>query len=104
MPTRPASSYLETIHGLQTGRPPLIDLKTEKELQSFILKSIKANLLSSAHDISDGGLAVALSECSIESDLGVEINLFLDHQRSDKILFGEGGSRILVSISSEKLT
>ncbi len=100
--TLSASSYLEVIHGLQTGRPPLIDLNIEKKLQSFLLNLIKNKLLSSAHDISDGGLAVALSESSIDSGLGVDINLFVENQRIDKVLFAEGGSRIIVSVSSEK--
>lgn len=60
--TLSASSYLEYIHNLVTGRPPETNIELEKLVQSFLRKSITNNFISSAHDISKGGLLVALSE------------------------------------------
>ena len=61
---------------------------------------IQKNLLVSAHDLSDGGLCVAIAESCISSRLGAKILLSDYTQRTDKILFGEGGPRFLISISS----
>ena len=96
-----ATSYLEYIHGLVKGRPPEIDLYEEKLCQKLIREGILNDFILSSHDISDGGLAVALSECCISSSMGAYIELN-DTQREDKILFGEGGSRIIFSIDNNK--
>ena len=93
-----ASSYLEYFHGEITGRPPKIDLQDEKFCQSFLRRAILENYIVSAHDISDGGLAVALSESCILSSKGATIDLENDSERIDNILFSEGGSRILFSV------
>jgi phosphoribosylformylglycinamidine synthase len=97
-----ASSYLEYFHGEITGRPPKIDLVDEKLCQSFIRKAILKRFLVSSHDISDGGLAISLAECSILSAKGVTIELHNDGKRDDNLLFAEGGSRIIFSIDSMK--
>ncbi len=97
-----ATAYLETIHGLVTGRPPKPDLELEYYLQTFLRKSIRDGFINSAHDISDGGLAVALAECSINSNLGVQIDIPLSNSRIDRLLFAEGGSRVLVSVPANK--
>jgi len=96
-----ASSYLEYFHGQVTGRPPDINLEDEKLCQEIIRNSINKNFIVSCHDISDGGLSVALAECSILSGLGAQINI-RDDIREDKLLFGEGGSRIIFSIDINK--
>ena len=96
-----ASSYLEYFHGQVTGRPPEINLEDEKLCQEIIRNSINKDFLVSCHDISDGGLSVALAECSILSGLGAQINI-RDDIREDKLLFGEGGSRIIFSIDINK--
>ncbi len=93
-----ASSYLEYFHGLVTGRPPKIDLQDEKYCQSFLRDAILKNYIASSHDVSDGGLAVALSECCILSDKGAHIQLEENNVRKDNILFSEGGSRIIFSL------
>ena len=95
-----ASSYLEYIHGQITGRPPKIDLEDEKYCQSFLRLGILKDLIISAHDISDGGLAVGLSECCILSSRGANISLQDKNVREDNLLFSEGGSRIIFSVSS----
>ncbi len=96
-----ATSYLEYFHGQVTGRPPSLNLIDEKLCQLFIRNGILNNLIISSHDISDGGLAIALAEACILSDKGASINLTAD-DRKDSLLFSEGGSRIIFSISHMK--
>ena len=97
-----ASSYLEYFHDLVTGRPPKINLQDEKYCQSFLRDAIMKNYIVSSHDVSDGGLAVALSECCILSDMGATIQLEEKDVRIDSLLFSEGGSRIIFSVKKEK--
>lgn len=97
--TLAASSYLEYFHGEITGRPPKIDLQDEKFCQSFLRDAILKKFIISSHDISDGGLAVALSECCLLSSKGAIIELNDDSIRIDNILFSEGGSRIIFSLN-----
>ncbi|ABB49064.1 phosphoribosylformylglycinamidine synthase subunit II [Prochlorococcus marinus str. MIT 9312] len=97
-----ASSYLEYFHGEITGRPPKIDLQDEKFCQSFLRNAILNNFVVSSHDISDGGLAIALAECCILSAKGATIELEKDLNRDDNVLFSEGGSRIIFSIDKMK--
>ncbi len=96
-----ATSYLEYFHGQITGRPPSLNLIDEKLCQLFIRNGILNNLIISSHDVSDGGLAIALAEACILSDKGASINL-IANQRIDSLLFSEGGSRIIFSISHIK--
>ncbi|MBO8221892.1 phosphoribosylformylglycinamidine synthase subunit PurL [Prochlorococcus marinus str. XMU1401] len=97
-----ASSYLEYFHGEITGRPPKIDLLDEKFCQNFLRNAILNSLVVSSHDISDGGLAIALAESCILSARGATIELEKDLNRVDNLLFAEGGSRIIFSISKIK--
>jgi phosphoribosylformylglycinamidine synthase len=97
-----ASSYLEYFHGEVTGRPPKLDLSDEKFIQSFLRNAIKKSFVVSAHDISDGGLAIALAECCILSSKGATIELQSNLNRNDNLLFAEGGSRIVFSIDKMK--
>ena len=96
------SSYLERIHGLVTGRPPLIDLALERQVQAFLRQVSSQGLVASAHDLSDGGLAVAAAECCMASGLGARLDLPASGERLDRILFGEGGARILVSVAAAR--
>jgi phosphoribosylformylglycinamidine synthase len=97
-----ASSYLEYFHGEITGRPPKIDLSDEKFCQSFLRNAILKGFVVSSHDISDGGLAIALAESCILSSKGAFIELEKDSNRDDNLLFAEGGSRIIFSISKKE--
>ena len=92
------TSYLERVHGAVTGRPPVIDLELEKRVQACLRKLIAAGLVASAHDLSDGGLAVAAAECCIASGLGAHLEIPAGALRLDRLLFAEGGARILVSV------
>ncbi len=100
--TLAASSYLEYFHGLVTGRPPKIDLKDEKYCQSFLREAILKNFIISSHDVSDGGLAIALAECCILSSMGATVNLEGNNIRKDNLFFSEGGSRIIFSINKKQ--
>jgi phosphoribosylformylglycinamidine synthase len=93
------SSYLERLHGAVTGRPPEIDLALERSVQGFLRQAIASGLVRSAHDLSDGGLAVAAAECCIASGLGAHLEIPASSQRLDRLLFAEGGARILVSVA-----
>ena len=85
-----------------TGRPPKIDLLDEKFCQSFLRNAILNSFVVSSHDISDGGLAIALAECCILSSKGATIELEGDFNRDDNLLFAEGGSRIIFSIDKRR--
>ncbi len=97
-----ASSFLEYIHGLKTGRPPEVDLFLENQVHSFLRKIIKKGIINSAHDLGDGGLAVAIAECCISSGFGANIMLPTSFSRLDRLLFAEGGARVLVSCSTDQ--
>jgi len=99
--TLAATSYLEYFHGKVEGRPPKLDLNDEKTCQSFVRSGILSDLIVSCHDVNDGGLATALSESCILSLKGAEITIN-ETQREDKLLFAEGGSRIVFSINQDK--
>jgi phosphoribosylformylglycinamidine synthase len=94
------SEYLKTIHGLKKGRCPAIDLKLEKAVQKTTLEAIEKGLVKSAHDCSEGGLAVALSEGCITNPskkIGARVQLGSAEIRKDALLFGETQSRIILS-------
>jgi phosphoribosylformylglycinamidine synthase len=98
------TEYLAREHGLETGRPPALDLEREKRVQSLCLEAIRSGWVSSAHDCSDGGLAVALAECCIIGGRGAEVILPESEKgiRPDARLFGETQSRILLSVPPER--
>ncbi|MBD2296913.1 phosphoribosylformylglycinamidine synthase subunit PurL [Anabaena sphaerica FACHB-251] len=99
-----ASEYLATIHNTVAGKPPRVDFDLERSVQKVCREGIRGGWVRSAHDTSEGGLTVALAECCLSGNLGAEINLEIsaDHDsRFDEVLFGEGGARILVSVSKE---
>jgi len=99
-----ASEYLHTIFNQAKGTVPPLDLELEKQLQDALLQAIQSGMVKSAHDCSEGGLAVALAECCIsnrEHQFGAQIVLH-DSIRTDCLLFGEAQSRIIVSATPDK--
>lgn len=101
-----ASEYLAWLHGKVAGVPPWIDLALEKRVQSVCRQAIQDGLVRSAHDVSEGGLAVALAECCISGPgpaLGAEVELPADGMRADAVLFGESQSRIVLSLHRRHL-
>jgi phosphoribosylformylglycinamidine synthase II len=97
------SELLKVVHGTVAGRPPRLDLDVEKRLFALVLDAADAGLLCSAHDCSDGGLAVTLAECSFrgeEPGLGGKFDL-PGSLRPDVLLFSESPSRMVVSTRDE---
>lgn len=92
------SEFQKVVHGVTEGRPPQIDLDTEKKLLDAVLGAIRDGLVASAHDLSEGGLAVALAESCISGKLGADVSL-QSELRADIALFSESQSRILLSAS-----
>lgn len=97
------SEYLAAIHGIVAGKPPIVDFDLERRVQAVTREGIRQSWVCSAHDCAEGGLAVALAEACISSQLGAQINLgkMESSSRWDEVLFGESASRILVSIAPE---
>lgn len=100
------SEYLSLIHGIEAGVPPRIDLEGEKRLHSVLLDSIAEGLLASCHDLSDGGLAAALAECSLNSGQGALILLKkADGENALPLsarLFGEAQGRAVVTVRTDR--
>jgi phosphoribosylformylglycinamidine synthase len=97
-----ASEYLAIRFGLVQGEPPLLDLVREQAVQRACLEAIREGIICSAHDCSDGGLAVALAESCLGAagtPIGVDVQLD-DTIRPDALLFGESQSRIIVSMKA----
>lgn len=99
------TEYLRTIFGINSGLPPSINLKNEKNLHDLCLLAISECIIKSAHDISDGGLAIALAECCISNkDNQNGANIILNNDvRNDALLFGESQSRIICSLEENNL-
>jgi phosphoribosylformylglycinamidine synthase len=98
------SEYLSVLHRQTRGAPPWIDLETEKRLHALILEAAQERLLRSAHDVGDGGLAVAIAECCFGGTrLGVRVAVEAGMRR-DAVLFGESQSRMLISVRRRNLT
>ena len=95
------SEYLARVHGVVAGAPPRCDLTRERAVIDTLLEAIAAGHIRSAHDCSDGGLAVALAECSIadrEHMIGADVDLGAwASQPLRALLFGEAQGRIIVS-------
>ncbi|MCM3128203.1 phosphoribosylformylglycinamidine synthase subunit PurL [Paenibacillus provencensis] len=90
------SEFQYAVHGLTEGRPPQLDLEVEKKLQGAVLGAIQKGLVQSAHDLSEGGLGVALAESCISGGIGASVNFATD-LRGDIALFSESQSRILLT-------
>ena len=95
------SSYQMLVSGVLAGRPPRVDFELERGVQQLLRQAIAAGLLASAHDSSEGGLAVALAESSIASTLGVELKLNGRPEGLARTLFAEGGARVAISVKAE---
>jgi phosphoribosylformylglycinamidine synthase len=106
-----ASEYLAWIHGREEGSPPGLDLQLEASTQSIVLRAIEKGIVRSAHDCSEGGLAVALAECCICGTdamrtgaplIGAAVDLPAG-VREDALLFGETASRVILTIREKDL-
>ncbi|OME76130.1 phosphoribosylformylglycinamidine synthase II [Paenibacillus sp. FSL A5-0031] len=95
------SEFQYVTQGAAAGRPPEIDLATEKKVLDAVLGAIQKGLVASAHDLSEGGIAVAVAESCISGRLGAEVALSSD-LRADHLLFSESQSRILLSAKPDQ--
>jgi phosphoribosylformylglycinamidine synthase II len=99
-----SSEYAKATQGIVAGVPPAIDLAAEKRLIECLVSLASAGLILSAHDVSDGGLAVTIAESCFASDgLSADVNLTPDAEPSEVALFGERGARVVVSLSAASL-
>jgi phosphoribosylformylglycinamidine synthase len=95
-----SSEYAKTIAGIVAGEPPAIDLQAERRLIECLVALAGAGTLQSAHDLSDGGLAVALAESCFASK-GLSANVTIEGEGNAELaLFGEQGARAIVSVTA----
>jgi len=97
------SEYIKVIHNIVAGDSPKLDLQKEKDLHHTILELIRNGFIKSAHDVSEGGIIIALAECCIldkENPIGAVVNIPIK-KRTDFSFFSETQSRVIVSIASE---
>jgi phosphoribosylformylglycinamidine synthase II len=105
-----SSEYSKTIAGIVAGEPPAIDLAAEKRLQQFLVSLATEGTIRSAHDVSDGGIAVTLAECCFTAvgaqhaapHPGADVKLE-DADPSETAVFGEQGARAVVSVQPSSL-
>lgn len=98
-----SSEYLSVFHNVYESAAPKFDLEYEMKLQQIVSDLVKQNMVSSAHDVSLGGLFVALVECSLPGGVGFDVTSPAEI-RGDAFLFGESQSRIVVSVTAEQET
>ena len=91
------TEYLKVIHGLTTGDAPVLDLDVELKVQQVVLQAITSGLVTAAHDVSDGGLAVCIAEMGIFSLLGAQIDLSIFSGSVHEIWFSEAQSGIVLT-------
>jgi phosphoribosylformylglycinamidine synthase subunit PurL len=99
------SSYLKVCHELKVGPPPHIDLAHEIKVQNAVRDLIREGLIKSAHDCSEGGLAVALAESCFNPEklFGAKVDLKAGDMPAATALFNESQSRIIISVAPENL-
>jgi phosphoribosylformylglycinamidine synthase len=100
------SEYLATMHAILRGTPPWIDLSVEMQVQRLCREAIREGILRSAHDLAEGGLAVALAESCMSGSDGTQWGAEIEMEgsiRPDAWMFGESQSRILVSLRRKHL-
>lgn len=98
-----ASQYLETVHGLEAGRVPTLNLDLEARVIAGTLALIRTHLTDTAHDCAEGGLAVALAEMGMASGVGLQATL-PGTARADALLYGEAHSRVIVAVTDTDAT
>ncbi len=99
------SEYLKVEHGYIAGRPPALDLTREQAVNRVILTAAQSGYLHSAHDCAEGGMLVALAECSLLGGIGVRCPTIRPEPplRLDGAFFGESPSRYVVSVPSRAM-
>jgi phosphoribosylformylglycinamidine synthase subunit PurL len=98
-----SSEYAKEILGALWGFPPALELEREAALQKALVEMIGAGLVESAHDCSEGGLAVTLAESAFAHGVGVRVNLASQNLPPEFVLFGEDASRVVISCDRSRL-
>ena len=108
------SEYLEIVHGRAAGRPPETGLDAEKRVSDTVRKLVADGLLDTVHDVSGGGIAVALAEMAVAGGIGMDFEPGMEENviagsglgdgRGDRALFGEGGALFIVAVPEERFT
>ncbi|MFY8003538.1 MAG: phosphoribosylformylglycinamidine synthase subunit PurL, partial [Chitinophagaceae bacterium] len=98
-----SSEYLHKLKGVEYSQAPYFNLEEEFALQQFVAKLISSQLIASAHDISEGGLAVTLLESAFHRNLGFTIQHTQTDIRTDAFWFGEAQGRVVVSVTPANL-
>lgn len=98
-----SSEYLHKLHGVEYSPAPYFDLDEEYELQQKIAELIKQKIILSAHDVSEGGLFTTLIESSFNRNLGFDVVAADLNIRKDAYWFGEGQSRVVVTVKDEQV-
>lgn len=102
-----ASEYLAVVHGVEAGQVPALDLEAEGRLCRLLATAARDGLVRSAHDISEGGLAVALAECAIAGSIGATLRIGSDGGDGglapDRFLFSESAARAVVTLEQSRL-
>lgn len=96
------SEYLRTIHNKVAGELPQLSLDEVDNTIKVLNQLSSGSLIKSAHDISDGGLAVALAECCFEYNVGASLRLWSD-LRPEAMLFGESRPLVIISLSEDNI-
>jgi phosphoribosylformylglycinamidine synthase len=99
-----SSEYAKEILGTIWGYPPQLELEKEAALQKALVEMAQIEILNSAHDCSDGGIAVALAESGFAKGIGMSIDLISHGLPPEFALFGEDASRVVISCDQEKLS
>ena len=101
-----SSEYAKTLQGVVAGAPPAVDLAAEKRLIDCLVKLASERVISSAHDVSDGGLAVTLAESCFDTDglsADITISARASAEPAESALFGERGARVVVTAAAASL-
>ncbi len=96
-----ASLYLAEIHGKEEGTPPYVDLKQERLVGDFVRSLIQDGLADTVHDLSDGGLIIALCEMALAGQIGFDVDIAALDLPAHAALFGEDQARYLVAVSAQ---
>jgi phosphoribosylformylglycinamidine (FGAM) synthase-like enzyme len=101
-PSLGGSEYLAVVHGLTAGSPPVLDLGEEADVQRLVRELIGTAVVTTAHDISLGGLAIAIAEMAIHSGVGARLNASIEGRR-DNYWFGERSSAVVIAVEPAKV-
>jgi phosphoribosylformylglycinamidine synthase len=99
-----SSEYAKEVLGAVWGFPPALELERESALQKAVVEMIGAGLVESAHDCSEGGLAVTLAESTFSKGFGIRVNIASQGLPPEFVLFGEDASRVVISCDQNNLS